>query len=124
YQMFGTEFLEPREAARLWDTMGVVPQSADQERAEGAIASAGLRIDKSIALGSEWGEWSQEHRGTAGRKLLHAARLRRGEDQFVERYGRSAYDLMLGDCLWHVYAMIGKLTRRVYVLSRPASRDG
>jgi hypothetical protein len=25
---------------------------------------------------------------------------------------------MLGDCLWHVYAMIGKLTCRVYLLSR------
>jgi SAM-dependent methyltransferase len=119
YQMFGTDLLEPREAAWLWDTMGVVPQSADQERTEGAIGSAGLRIDTSIALGGEWSEWSEEHRGTAGRKLLHAARLRRGEDQFVERYGRSAYDMMLGDCLWHVYAMIGKLTRRVYLLSRP-----
>ena len=26
--------------------------------------------------------------------------------------------MMLGDCLWHVYAMIGKLTRRIYLLSR------
>jgi hypothetical protein len=24
---------------------------------------------------------------------------------------------MLGDCLWHVYAMIGTLERRVYLLS-------
>jgi hypothetical protein len=24
---------------------------------------------------------------------------------------------MLGDCLWHVYGMIGKLNRRVYILS-------
>jgi hypothetical protein len=35
--------------------------------------------------------------------------------------GRAAYDMMLGDCLWHVYGVIGKLTRRVYVLSRPDS---
>ena len=26
-------------------------------------------------------------------------------------------ELMLGDCLWHVYGMIGKLSRRVYLLS-------
>jgi len=25
---------------------------------------------------------------------------------------------MLGDCLWRVYGMIGKLSRRVYILSR------
>jgi len=28
-----------------------------------------------------------------------------------------AYDIMLGDALWHVYGMIGKLNRRVYLLS-------
>jgi hypothetical protein len=26
--------------------------------------------------------------------------------------------MMLGDCLWHVYAMLGKLNCRVYLLSR------
>lgn len=30
--------------------------------------------------------------------------------------------MMLGDCLWHVYAMIGKLSRRVYLLA--ADRPG
>jgi hypothetical protein len=28
-----------------------------------------------------------------------------------------AYDIMLGDCLWHVNRMIGKLSPRVYLLS-------
>jgi hypothetical protein len=27
--------------------------------------------------------------------------------------------MMLGDCLWHVYALIGKLSRRIYLLSSP-----
>jgi ubiquinone/menaquinone biosynthesis C-methylase UbiE len=120
YQMFGTEQLEPREAGWLWDTMGVVPQSADQELTEKAIVAAGLRIDRSVGLGTEWGEWSEEHGGNPGRKLLHAARLQRGRAEFTERYGQRAYDMMLGDCLWHVYGMIGKLTRCVYLLSRPA----
>jgi ubiquinone/menaquinone biosynthesis C-methylase UbiE len=119
YQMFGTDRLEPAEAACLWDTMGVVPESADPARTERAIAAAGLVIDERIDLSTEWGEWSQEHRGIPGRKLLHAARLQRGSANFVARYGQRAYDMMLGDCLWHVYAMIGKLTRRAYLLSRP-----
>lgn len=29
----------------------------------------------------------------------------------INRYGRAAYDMMLGDCLWHIYALIGKHTR-------------
>jgi SAM-dependent methyltransferase len=118
YQMLGTDGLEPREAAWLWDTMGVVPASADPACVEAAIAAAGLRIDRCVEVGAEWGEWAQEHGGHGGTKLLHAARLRRGRGSYVERYGQAAYDMMLGDCLWHVYAMIGKLTRRIYLLSR------
>ena len=117
YQMFGSELLEPREAAWLWATMGVVPQSADPARTEAAVAAAGLRIDEQLQIGSEWSEWAEERHCGASRKLLHAARLRRDRASYLECYGPAAYDMMLGDCLWHVYAMIGKLDRRVYLLS-------
>jgi SAM-dependent methyltransferase len=119
YQVFGTDRLEVREALWLCDTMGVVPASADPACAEDAIAAAGLRVDQRLYLGTEWGEWAEEHDGRAGRKLLHAARLLRARDSYVSRFGQAAYDIMLGDCLWHVYGMIGKLERRVYVLSAP-----
>jgi SAM-dependent methyltransferase len=119
YQMFGTDLLEPREGAWLFDIMGVVAANADPARTETAIGTAGLRIDECIAVGTEWGEWAQEHHGHGGRKLLHAARLRRDPARYIDRFGRAAYDMMLGDCLWHVYAMIGKLTRQVYVLTAP-----
>lgn len=119
YQMFGTRRLEPREAGWLWDTMGVVPASADPANTDAAIAAAGLRVDQCVKLGTEWGEWAEERNGNGGRKLLHAARLLHGRDTYVERFGQAPYDMMLGDCLWHVYAMIGKLARRVYLLSAP-----
>ena len=118
YQLFGSELLEPGEAAWLWATMGVVPESADPVRTEAAIAAAGLRIDERLEIGSEWSEWAEERHGSASRKLLHASRLRRNRSAYLERYGQAAYDMMLGDCLWHVYAMLGKLNRRVYLLSR------
>jgi hypothetical protein len=28
----------------------------------------------------------------------------------ISQFGRDNYDIMLGDCLWHVYRLIGKLT--------------
>jgi ubiquinone/menaquinone biosynthesis C-methylase UbiE len=120
YQMYGTDLLEPREAAWIWSTMGVVPANADPVHTEAAVTAAGLSIDRCVTLSTEWGEWAQERDGSGGRALLHAARLLRGQHQLVRRYGQSAYDMMLGDCLWHVYGMIGKLTRRAYLLSRPA----
>ena len=117
--MFGTELLEPREAAWLFDTMGVVPANADPAQTEAAIAAAGLRIDQCMAIGTEWGEWADERHGHGSRKLLHASRLQRDPARYIERFGPAAYDMMLGDCLWHIYALIGKLTRRVYILSSP-----
>ena len=118
YQMFGSALLDPAEAAWLWSTMGVVPENADPARTEAAIAAAGLRIDEQLEIGSEWSEWAEEHHASVSRKLLHASRLRRNRARYLERYGQAAYDMMLGDCLWHVYAMIGKLNRLVYLLSR------
>jgi SAM-dependent methyltransferase len=117
YQMFGTDRLEPREAEWLWKTTGVVPTSAEPDRTDVAIAAAGLRVDECIDVGTEWGEWAEEQAGKGSRQLLHASRLLRAPDRYVAEFGQAAYDIMLGDCLWHVYGMIGKLSRRVYVLS-------
>jgi SAM-dependent methyltransferase len=121
YQMFATELLEPLEAAWLFGALGVVPESTDPARTDEAIAASGLQVDQRLVIGTEFGEWSQEHRGHPGRKLLHAARLRREPSRYIERFGQSAYEIMLGDSLWHVYALLGKLSRRIYVLSAPAS---
>jgi hypothetical protein len=90
---------------------------ADPGRTEAAIAAAGLRVDQRIEVGLEWGEWAQEQTGERGRRLLHAARLLRAPERYIEQFGQSAYDTMLADCLWHVYHMVGKLSARVYLLS-------
>jgi 2-polyprenyl-3-methyl-5-hydroxy-6-metoxy-1,4-benzoquinol methylase len=117
YQMFGTKRLEPREAAWLWATMGVVPDSARPERTEGAITQAGFRVEQCLELSSEWGEWFEEDDGHGTRHLLRAARLLRDPERYRTRFGQRAYDMMLGDCLWHVYRMIGKLSPRIYLLA-------
>ena len=118
YQMYGTDLLETREAEFLWSTMGVVPSSAVPANTEAAIAAAGLTLDERFVIGTEWGEFTEERTGKAGQQLLRASRLLRSPEVYLERYGRDAYDMMLGDCLWGIYAMIGKLSRRVYILSR------
>jgi 2-polyprenyl-3-methyl-5-hydroxy-6-metoxy-1,4-benzoquinol methylase len=117
YQMFGTERLEPGEASWLWATMGVAPESARPERTEAAIAQAGFRVEQCIELGSEWGEWAEERTGQGTRRLLRAARLLRTPERYIAQFGQAAYDIMLGDCLWHIYRMIGKLSPRIYLLS-------
>lgn len=123
YQMFWGERIEPKEAEWLWRAMGNIPETARPEATELAIAAAGLRIDKTIELSSEWGEVAQESSGHPGRRLLHAARLLRDPERYINAYGQSAYEIKLADCLWHVYRMIGKLSPRIYLLSVSASGD-
>jgi SAM-dependent methyltransferase len=118
YQMFAGRRLEPREADELWRATGAVPASTEPARTDDAIAAAGLRVDERIDLSTEWGEWEQERSGKPGRRLLWAARLLRDPERYVARFGQANYEVMLGDCLWHVYAMIGKLDRRAYILSK------
>ncbi|MBA4179251.1 MAG: hypothetical protein C0506_01545 [Anaerolinea sp.] len=117
YQMFATDRLEPREASWLLPTMGCVPANMQPDYTEAAIQAAGLQIDRCIVLGTEWGEHGQESTGKGGRKLLHSARLLRDPNRYIQQYGRENYDIALGDCLWHIYRLIGKLSDHVYVLS-------
>jgi SAM-dependent methyltransferase len=117
YQMFATDRIEPREAEWLWATMGVVPGSARPEHTEAAIAAAGFQVKQCLELDSEWGEWADERAGRPSRKLLHAARLLRSPERYVAQFGQAAYEIMLGDCLWHVYVMLGKLSPRIYLLA-------
>jgi ubiquinone/menaquinone biosynthesis C-methylase UbiE len=117
YQAFGTERLEPTEAAWFWRAMGVVPSSADIATTYAAIEASGLQIEEAVDL-ADWGEWAEERSHKSSERLLFAARLLREPDRYIAQFGPSAYEIMLGDCHWHVYGMIGKLTRRAFVLSR------
>lgn len=128
YNMFNGDRLEPREAERQWTT-DVVLANANHKHVEAAFGAAGFQIDDCIELTSEGGEYAQEERGEPGRRLLHAARLLRAPEHYIAQFGQEAYDIMLGDCFWHIYRMIGKLSARIYLLKIPggtssASRAG
>lgn len=120
YQPFGTDRLEPREAEWLWTTMGVIADNTDPKRTEAAFSAVGFDLVERIELHSEWGERGEEESGRGTVQLLHAARLLRATDRFVAEFGQTNYDIKLGDCLWHIYQMIGKLGPIVYLLRRPA----
>jgi sarcosine/dimethylglycine N-methyltransferase len=120
FQMFATAWLEPDEAARLWPPLGVVAETTDPSYFERCLANAELTVVRAIELGSEWREWREEQGdGLTSRQLLRAARLLRDRDRFIRRFGTIAYGAELGNCLWGVYQMIGKLSPRIYVLEAP-----
>jgi SAM-dependent methyltransferase len=119
YQMFTTDQLQPAEAAWLLPVMGCIEPSMRPESTEAAIKAAGLQLDQCIVISSQWGEYAQEQTGAPGRHLLHAARLLREPARYIGQFGQGNYDIALGDCPWHIYRMIGKLSGRIYVLTAP-----
>jgi SAM-dependent methyltransferase len=110
----GTDRLAPAEADWLWQTMHVVPSNADAAFFESALSAARLAVETSHDVGSEWREYREESTGQS--RALHAARILRDPDRYIAQFGQDAYNIMLGDCYWHVYQLLGKLTYRIYVL--------
>lgn len=107
HDTFRTDRMLPGEAPE---------QGAHTDRIEAAFTHAGFSVAERIELTSEWGESNQERTGAAGRRLVHLARLQREPERYIARFGQANYDIMVADCYWHVYRMMGKLAGRVYVL--------
>lgn len=61
---------------------------------------------------------AEEVDGTPAQRLLWASRLLRQRERYVSEFGIDRYDIMLGDCLWHAYRLIGKLTGYACTFSR------
>jgi SAM-dependent methyltransferase len=119
FQMTATDWLTPAEAERLWPACGIHASSADPRHIDAAIAASGLSVDRSVELNGEIREALEESgTGRSSQQLLWASRLLRNRPAYVERFGATAYDVLLTNCLWGVYQMIGKLCPRVYLLRR------
>lgn len=120
YQTFATDRLEPKEAARLFPDLAVVPTSMDPKRFESESEAAGFSIAASDIVGSEWREaWEEDGTRTTSRQLLHVARLLREAEALKGALGEVAYRVELANAMWGVYQMIGKLEPRIYVLQKP-----
>lgn len=118
YQMFTTDKLEPKEAVSVLTALDSFAENMRPDFTESAITGAGLSIDRCDVLGSEWGEYAGEHTSKSARNLIHVARLLRQPDRYIQKFGKENYDIAVADCLWHIYRLIGKLSSRVYVLSK------
>jgi hypothetical protein len=120
YQMLTGPRMSEAEARAFWEVDLGYGQAHSVRPAdvEAAMAAAGLELRRRVDYAGEWGEYAQERTGAGGRRLAHAARLLRDPGRYVERFGEAAYRTMLGDCLWHVYRMIGKLYGAAFVFSK------
>ena len=120
YQSFATELLEPLEARRLYDVLGLVGEYMSVESFEREARRAKFRIGEVEKIGSEWRElWLEGGDRDLIDDLLRVARMRRTQDQLIARYGKGRYEAVIASSLWGVYQMLGKLCPTVYRLEKP-----
>lgn len=114
-----TDGCEPKEADRLWDSMAIVPENMQPEYLESCIRAAGFEIAAVERIDSERRELLIE-KGEAdvSGTLLRLARMRRREEELVQRYGRPLYEATYGGSLWGIYQMLGKLCPWEYLLRK------
>lgn len=119
YQTFSTDLMEPKEAAFIYDTMGIVPQNQSGAFFENTVQSVGFAIAEKDAVASEWREfWEEDGSRKTSEQLLRVARMRRNRDELIPLLTETHYNVEIADCLWGVYQMIGKLCPTVYILTK------
>lgn len=120
FRVVATPLLEPVEAEELWRLCAVAPASAEGATFDAAVAAAGLVVEHREDVGSEWRE-HREVTGTlrASEQLLRIARLRRDPERYRAALGREVADGELGNALYGVYQLLGKLTAVLDVLRSP-----
>jgi SAM-dependent methyltransferase len=120
YQSFASELLEPAEARRMYDAMGLIGEYMSVDSFERAVRQAKLKIAEVDVIGSEWRElWLEGGDLDLMDDLLRVARMRRTEEQLVARYGKGRYEAIYCTALWGVYQMLGKLVPTAYLLTKP-----
>jgi SAM-dependent methyltransferase len=120
YVTLATDRCEPREAARLWEALAIVPENMDRGYFERCARSAGLEIAAIDRIDSEWREHAIENGDQWGelKALLQIARMRRREEALAQRYGRKQYEAAYAGELWGIYQLLGKLCPMVYRLRK------
>jgi ubiquinone/menaquinone biosynthesis C-methylase UbiE len=119
YQTFAGQHLEPREAERIFTALSIVPENMSSATFELTAANAGFSIEEKDVIASEWREcWIENEDVSIAEDLLQIARMRRAENELVERIGRGRYEAELAIRLWGVYQLIGKLMPIAYLLRR------
>jgi len=118
YTTVATQRMEPKEAAWLYASFGLVPESMDEAVVEAAFQAAGFQMHSKEQLGGELMEWVEEHEERASRELMRLARMLRKQEHYQEILGTRRYEVALANYHWAIYILLGKLSPTLYVLRK------
>jgi len=116
FTTYATERMEPKEAARLCDALGIVPENLSPPYVEGCFREAGWRAISSEKIGSELMQYYEERDGRCARELMRLARMLSAEERFVAELGEANYQVTSALYHWVIYQLLGKLSSVIYTL--------
>ena len=116
YTTFATDLLDGRDAQMTRRHLGYVDGNLDRAQVESAFEGAGLAIERTDLIGTEWREYAEERTQPASKALLRLSRLRRQRDDIVAAHGQDIYDHIEANLHGEVFMFLGKLEPVVYIL--------
>jgi SAM-dependent methyltransferase len=122
YTNLVTDRLEPGEVAMMRRHFGVVLANVDKRRLLNAYRAAGLVLQETVVVGSQWREWAEERTQPVSRALLQLSRLRRQRDEIVAERGLDLYEHVEANLHWLLFQFLGKFEPVVHVLRRSRCR--
>jgi ubiquinone/menaquinone biosynthesis C-methylase UbiE len=118
YTTFRTEWLEPKEMARVCDPLGIIMRNLSQDYFEQAINDADFKVLVRDLVGGEQIEYLEERDRRYSRELMRITRMLRQRDRLATEIGEERYQTALALYHWGLYQLIGKLSSTVYALKR------
>lgn len=115
YTIVATPRLEPGEVA-MFEAVGNVSRNLNRAILEAAIQGASLRIESAEEIRTEFREYDEERTRPVSDSLVRLARLRRRENEIVDRFGRESYALWEASLQWLAFLLLGKLEPVIYTL--------
>lgn len=117
YTIVKTDLIDGRDAEMLRAALGNIEDNLDRARLEASFRRAGLVIERTEMIGTEWRERAEEQAHVVSRKLLQLARLRRLRQDLIPEVGEELYAHIEANLHWELFQFIGKLLPIVYVLA-------
>lgn len=121
FTTYATERMEPKEAARIYDALGIMPENTSPSYVEDCFADAGLQVLTNQTISSELMQYYEERDGRCTRELMRLARMLQAKEKFLAALGEANYEVTSALYHWVIYQLIGKLSSTIYTLEKAAS---
>jgi ubiquinone/menaquinone biosynthesis C-methylase UbiE len=118
YSALKTDWLEPGEARRVTQPLGINPATLVDTQVADAFKAAGLRVIEHATTDQRHSRYHEELDQNGGRDVMRLARILHARERITSLIGAEDYERLAAYYLWNSYFLIGKVIYGVWVVER------